>query len=215
MRHQHRLLIFLLLVGFGSETGMADLSDSDSMDQETTSQMGGNADEGSDYTDVNINTPREGHMGFQGRMIPEFPNGRNNKGSKPNQGRSSSKTNQAKQDQGTEVSQYHIFNMTVQAIMQMGIIVGVAILMMSLFMGMVGRDPDGEGHGEVQADVQQARTLARHRETSSGRTCRQVLQIQMTAGGPEFHGEGTKMLSRPVGAAQKYQIYYHDVMIVS
>lgn len=32
----------------------------------------------------------------------------------------------------------NIFNMTVEAIMQMGIIVGVAILMMSLFMGMVG-----------------------------------------------------------------------------
>jgi len=140
MRHQqHRFLIFLIfLIGFGSDGVRGDLSDSDSMDQETTSQMGGTADEGSDYTDPNINTPRGEHMGFQGgRMIPEFTNGRNNKGNKPNQGRSSSKTNQAKQDQGTEVK-INIFNMTVEAIMQMGIIVGVAILMMSLFMGMVG-----------------------------------------------------------------------------
>lgn len=69
MRH---LIFLIFLIGFGSDGVVGDLSDSDSMDQETTSQMGGTADEGSDYTDPNINTPRGEHMGFQGgRMIPE------------------------------------------------------------------------------------------------------------------------------------------------
>lgn len=134
-----RLLFILLLVSVNNHKVMANLSDNDSMDSETGGQMDGGDDGGSDYTDPNINTPEGGHMGFaDGSLNPTFTDDKDSKGKKDIQPGSSNLQRPPTTVSTQTEDKVDMLQMTVTAIMQLGMIVGVAFLCGSLFMMMVG-----------------------------------------------------------------------------
>lgn len=127
---QKLLFLLVLLVG----PGLANLSDTDSMDSETASQSDGGSDSGPDYSDPNINTPVGGHMGYPGGQLIPQPEG--TRGGKQNQQRQQQVIATAATTKNSEKT-VNMLQMTVTAIMQLGMIVGVAIMVGSLFMLMV------------------------------------------------------------------------------